>query len=199
MNVAFDGANVEYYLKRCVEEGQLDTVAHAIQLGAHPEGNVMFMSSRRSKMPIKIACRWGRIDVVECLLGLGADPKGTVAIAVGCGHTRIVERLLLAGIAPVDVLSKAAARGHLDIVRLLLDVGVDANETIGPGSPLASAISREHKAMFRLLIEREADVYATGVAEECMRRARKEGLESMLLLLKEHGVDIGEDAYDAVQ
>jgi ankyrin repeat protein len=98
------------------------------------------------------------------------------------GRIELVQRLLEAGIPPTDALPKASAGGYLDVVRLWLDAGVDPNETMGHRSPLASAIAKEHTAMFTLLVERGADLHADGVAEECVRRARKGGLDSMLLL-----------------
>jgi hypothetical protein len=78
-------------------------------------------------------------------------------------------------------------------VQLLLDAGVDANESIGAESPLASAIGMEHVVLFNLLLERGADLDSPGTAEECVRRAKKDGLESMLTLLEEHGVDIAKE------
>jgi len=178
-----------YSLKRCVAMGRLDTVTYAVQLGAHPEGK-KFMSPYRSNEPIQTASRRGHIAIVDYLLALGADPKVAIVAAAERGHTELVDRLLKAGIAPADALPKAAAGGYLDVVRLLLDAGVDANEVVGSKSPLASAISKEHTAMFKLLIDRGADVHAAGVAEECVQRARRDGLESMLLLLRAHGVSI---------
>tara|TARA_R110002003_G_scaffold48_26_gene4179 strand:- start:21705 stop:22058 length:354 start_codon:yes stop_codon:yes gene_type:complete len=114
----------------------------------------------------------GHTAIVEYLLAHGAGPEQTVAMASECGRLELVQRLL--------------EGGYLDVVRLLLDAGVDPNQTIGPKSPLASAIANEH---FTLLVERGAELHADGVAEECVRRARKDGLDSMLLLLQAHGVD----------
>jgi ankyrin repeat protein len=191
--VALEGDRVEYSLKRCVEMGRLDTVQYAIQHGANPRGRTL-MYHPHDNTPIRVACERGHIAIAELLLELGADPKVAIAAAADRGQTELVDRLLKAGIAPVGALPKAAAGGYLDVVRLLLDAGVDANEVVGSKSPnpLASAISREHTAMFELLIDRGADVHAAGVAEECVQRARKDGLESMLLLLRGHGVSIEE-------
>jgi ankyrin repeat protein len=124
----------------------------------------------------------GYTAIVEYLLAHGAGPEQTVAMASEWGRIELVQRLLEAGIPPTDALRGASAGGHLDVVRLMLDAGVDPNETMGPKSPLASAIAKEHTAMFTLLVERGADLHADGVAEECVRRARKDGLDSMLLL-----------------
>lgn len=178
----------EYSLNRCVEMGRLDTVKLAIELGAHPEG-IGGMGHPRNNMPIKRACIRGHTAIVEYLLELGADPEKAMATATDFGHLELVRRLMDIGIAPTNALSSAAAGGYLDIVRLLLNSGVDANETVGIKSPLVGAIAKEHTAMFNLLIERGADIHADGVAEECVRRAKKDGLESMLLLLQAHGVD----------
>lgn len=105
--------------------------------------------------------------------------------------------------APDGALSEAAAKGYLDVVRLLLDAGVDADGTVedetserylsalgrAAPSPLVGAILKEHTAMFNLLIELGADLHSGKTAEKCFRLAKTDGLESMLLLLKAHGVD----------
>jgi len=180
----------QYPLSKSVVFGRLDTVIYVVQLGANPEG-ISVKSSDRCNSPIRLACRCGRVEVAEYLLAQGARPDKTVEIAAQWGHLQLIQRLLEIGIPPTNALANAAAGGYLDVVRLLLDAGADANATIGPKSPLVSAIAKEHPVMFRLLIERGADVHATGVAEECVKRAKEEGLESMLLLLQGQGVDIG--------
>jgi hypothetical protein len=81
-------------------------------------------------------------------------------------------------------------------VRTLLDAGVDVNEEIGARSPLAAAIEMEHAELFRFLLKQGADLHTAGTAEECVKRAKKHGLESMLSLLKHHGVEAG-DSLDA--
>lgn len=144
------------------------------------------MGNPRDNSPLRKACMRGHTAIVEYLLAHGAGPEQTVAMASECGRLELVQRLLEGGIPPTDALPQASAGGYLDVVRLLLDAGVDPNQTIGPKSPLASAIANEH---FTLLVERGAELHADGVAEECVRRARKDGLDSMLLLLQAHGVD----------
>jgi ankyrin repeat protein len=94
-------------------------------------------------------------------------------------------------------LLKAAEGGYIEIVRLLLDSGVDPNETVGLANPLASAIAKEHTALFSLLIEREVDLNTDRVAKECVKRARKDGLDSMLLLLQARG--IADQEYDLIE
>jgi ankyrin repeat protein len=178
-------------LSLCARAGRLDTIAYLIRRGAHPEG-INDMGGPRYIGPIRCASVWGHVAVVEFLLEQGADPSVTIASAAEWGRTELVRRLLNAGITPVNALSGAAAGGYLVIVQLLLDAGVDANESIGSESPLAGAIAKEQTAIFELLLERGADLHSKGTAEECVRRAKKDGLESMLMLLKAHGVDVGE-------
>jgi hypothetical protein len=193
-----DGEYTGYSLHMCIEMGRLDTVKHAMQLGADPRGTSS-MGNPRDNFPVRVACRRGYIPIVEYLLEFGADPKQAIASASEWGRTELVERLLGIGIPPTGALSKAAAGGYISVVRLLLDAGVEPNETgrlPGPISPLAGAIAKEHPAVFALLIERGADLHAYGVAEECVQRARKDGLDSMLLLLEAHGVDIAKTTCD---
>lgn len=175
----------------CAQVGRLDTAQYLILHGAHPEGS-NYMGGPRYNGPIRRASMWGHVSVVEILLSHGADPKVAIAAAAEWGRTEVVKRLLSTGTTPVSALSKAGAGGYLEVTQLLLDTGVDPNESIGLESPLAGAIAKEHTALFKLLIERGADLRSTGTAEECIRRAREGGLESMLDLLKEHGVDVGE-------
>jgi hypothetical protein len=182
--------DAEYWLANCVEAGRLDTVEYAIQLGAHPRGRPGGMGNPRGNIPVEKACMRGHIAIVEYLLAHGAGPEQTIATASQWGRIELVQVLLNAGIPPTGAFSKASAGGYLDVVRSLLDAGVDANETAGSKSPLANAIAMEHTAMFNLLIDRGTDLHADGVAEECVCRAQKDGLESMLLLLQAHGVDI---------
>jgi hypothetical protein len=184
----------EYWLAMCIGMGRLDTVKYAIQLGANPRG-LTDMGHPRDNSPMRTACMRGHTNIVEYLLTRGASPEQTVEMASEWGHFELVQRLLEAGIPPMHALSEASAGGYLDIVRLLLDAGVDPNETMGPKNPLVGAIAKEHTAMFTLLIERGADLHAGGVAEECVQRARKDGLGSMLLLLQAHGVDIATKTY----
>jgi hypothetical protein len=191
-NPTFEGeCGAEYELDLCVLAGRLDTVAYALEVGAPPKG-VGVMGRPGSNLPVRQACMRGHRDVVEYLLAHGAGQESTIATAAEWGRTALVKRLLDLEISPVGALSKAAAGGYLDVVRLLLDAGVDANETPSVKSPLASAIWKEHTAMFDLLLDLGADLHAEGVAEECVQRAKEDGLESMVLLLKDHGVDIGD-------
>jgi ankyrin repeat protein len=89
--------------------------------------------------------------------------------------------------------AKAAAQGYWDIVLLLLDAGADVNEGTGKDSPLVQAIAREHTAMFNLLVKRGGNLYLNGTAQACVQRAKKDGLDSMLVLLAQHGVDVSDD------
>jgi hypothetical protein len=120
---------------------------------------------------------------------VGMESKLATTTAASCGRTTLVRELLNRGIAPVSALSVAAKGPYFDIARILLDAGVDANEEIGARSPLACAIEMEHTELFQFLLRRGADLHTPGTAEECLKRARKDGLESMLCLLEHHGVD----------
>jgi ankyrin repeat protein len=148
--------------------------------------------------PLDEACKMSiaSIHSIELLIKHGADPDVTLVAAASKGQTALVQQLLDRGFAPVRALSAAAAGPYLDIVRIILDAGVNVNEDIGERSPLVSAIGLEHTELFRFLLDRGADLYTPGTAEECVTRAKQDRLESMLCLLKEHGVDI-KDAHEA--
>ncbi|KAF2873683.1 ankyrin repeat-containing domain protein [Massariosphaeria phaeospora] len=138
--------------------------------------------------PLLRACHNGQTEMVQLLINLGAKTKGAVELAAAGGHEQTVRTLLDHG-AEVSgaVLSNPAKLGRISMVRLLLDNGADPNE--GSPNALVTAIALEHKAMFNLLLERGA-VLSKEVGEECVKRAKADGLESMLVFLEEIGVDI---------
>jgi hypothetical protein len=179
----------EYSLSRCVDMGQLETVKHAIELGAHPRG-LGGMGHPRNNLPVERACRRGHTAIVEYLLACGAGPERTVATAAEWGHTKLVQRLLEIGLPSGDALGRAAQHGYLDVVQMLLNAGADPNESTRLANPLVGAIANENTAMFILLIERGADLQRIGVGKACVQRARQEGLNSMLQLLQVYKVNI---------
>jgi ankyrin repeat protein len=170
-------------------QGSLEMTTHLIQLGVHA-GRGPYRGVSPFLQPVYVASRRGHMAVVELLLKHGADPKLALVAAAQRGHTEIVRELLNTGLKPVHVLSKAIPGGYLEVVRLLLDAGADANESGTTISPLAGAIANENTAIFKLLIERGANVQS--IAQECIKIASEDGLESMIQLLKEHGVNIVE-------
>jgi len=137
------------------------------------------------------------------LLEKGANSEHTLATAVVYGRAKLLNVLLDRGIKtsdamvgsrqspePAQLLPNFKFGPYLDVVRLLLDTGVDVNESIGKESPLAWAIAAEHTALFKFLLERGANLHSPGTAEECVRRAKQDDLESMLSLLEQHGVNV---------
>jgi hypothetical protein len=182
------------------QAGDLNAVSYLLSKDVDAQGSLSMHPPWITNNPVKRACQsalWN-MDVIDLLIKNGADPNVTIAAAASCGRTNLVRQLLDRGFVPGRALSAAAIGPYFDIVRILLYAGVDVNEEIGPRSPLASAISMEHTELFNFLIERGADLDTSGTAEECVKRAKKDGLDSMLSLLKEHGVDVGDLDEDEV-
>jgi ankyrin repeat protein len=130
---------------------------------------------------------------------------GAVAAAAGHGHLEIVQKLLEYDASTEGSIATAAAGGYRDSVSLLLHHGAYPNERFVQVQkrnvaaleviPLVCAVDLEHVAMFHLLLEHGADLFDEGcnseVAwKECARVAREAGLESMLVLLKENGINV---------
>jgi hypothetical protein len=187
-------------LQRCIRAGDMAMVQHLLERVNTPFGTPGCNRSHVMYVEDNGACKRGisDIDMVELSIKHGMDSSLTVATAAGCGRTDLVRQLLDRGFAPGRALCAAAIGPYFDIVRILLDAGVDVNEEIGPRSPLASAISMEHTDLFNFLIKRGADLNTPGTTEECVKRAKKDGLDSMLYLLNEHGVDVGDLDKDEV-
>jgi hypothetical protein len=192
--------NLESKLADFAQAGDLNAVSYLLSRGVDAQGGRSMHPPWITNNPVKRACQsalWS-MDVIDLLIKNGADPDVTIAAATSCGRTNLVRQLLDRGFAPGRALSAAAMGPYFDIVRMLLDAGVDVNEEIGPRSPLTSAISMEHTKLFNFLIERGADLNTPGTAEECVKRAKKDELDSMLSLLKEHGVDVEDLVEDEV-
>lgn len=176
-------------------ENRLDTIAYIIHKIPSNHGTCCIMGrdpNRARNVPLQAASKAGNVAVAEYLIRHGADPDLAISAAAEYGRTEFVKAMLKAGRETANAMAKAAANGYWDIVQLLLDAGTDVNASTGKDSPLAHAISREHTAMFKLLLERGADLELKGTAQECVRCAKKDGLDSMLALLEESGVDIRE-------
>jgi len=165
--------------------GRTDMVKHLIQCGAPLDRPV-----RIRKLPryaLWCACKNGHEEVVQVLLQNGAKPRPKeFEIATTHGHASTLKLLLETEAAAQPHFSKgclyaAARKGFADIVQLLLDYGVDPNDN--DTAPLIGAVESEHTAMFRMLVQRGA--VSSEILSEAKKRAEAEGLESMLVLLRE--------------
>ncbi len=200
----------------CARLGFLDMASFLVRADAHTEddrGQYSFIHQYESDHQVSCdlrdrsvwaASRRGSVAIVELLLDDGAKSNHALEGAARHGQINVISMLLDRGVktsdalvdvgtghsVPAKLLAKAERGPHLDVVRLLLDAGVDVNESIGKESPLAKAVATEHTALFEFLLERGADLHSPGTAEECVRQAKKDGSESMLLLLEKHGVDV---------
>jgi ankyrin repeat protein len=106
------------------------------------------LSSRMSRnedhrLPLQLAVRKNRPDMVSLLLELGADPLG----ADGSGHTAAA----YATSPQIDLL--AAAHGHDEVVRALMDAGADPRirDSKHDGDPIDWAEHFERPAIVRIL------------------------------------------------
>jgi uncharacterized protein len=118
----------------------------------------------------------GDVQMVDLLLGAGADPKaaneyGATALYAAATHAdpAITVKLLAAGAdanAPLasgeTALMEAARRGNLDTVRALLSAKADPNAREGKGGQTALmwAISERHSDVVEELVRQGADVNA---------------------------------------
>ncbi|KAF2649141.1 ankyrin [Lophiostoma macrostomum CBS 122681] len=187
----FGGIERQGALAKATIDNRLDTTVYIIHRGPNaPVVNHIGLINGFNQGLIQCAAQAGNVAVAEHLIHHGADPKLAIFAASGHGQTEFVKVMLAAKQPTGLAMAKAAACGHWDIVRLLLDAGDDVNKTPGKNSPLVHAIAREHAAMFKLLVERGADLHLDGTAQECVQRAHNDGLDSMLVLLAEHGVDV---------
>jgi hypothetical protein len=176
-------------LPKSIEEGWTDMAKHLISIGA-PLAAVLGIPGEDNMHIIK-ACEAGHTDIVRLLLEHGANMTDKAILAAAeKGHLSLVELLYDHGLRSEAALPAAVAGGNFRIVKFLVEKGGDVNA----GSPpsVVSAVQLEHTAMFRYLVERGAVLNTGSTGGEAVGRAKAAGLESMLALLQDCGVDLGD-------
>ena len=124
-------------LHDAARKGDTDKVASLIAAGTNPNE-----TDGENATALYIAAGWGRTEVVQLLLELGADPLVRAKTPYGSKGAAI---------------HVASQRGHIDVVEALLDHGVDPNlndPRMGP--PLHLARFAENDEVETLLLERGA-------------------------------------------
>ncbi|PAV62049.1 hypothetical protein WR25_11511 [Diploscapter pachys] len=106
-------------------------------------------SEMSDTIPLVIAARYGRLEIVRTLLKMGADPR-VVGVVKFDGET-------IAGTPP---LWAAAAAGYLEVVRVLVEEGqADINQPTSTNStPLRGACYDGLLEIVKSLIEKGADL-----------------------------------------
>jgi hypothetical protein len=122
------------------------------------------------------------------------------ALLQACENRHIeMVRLLLRYAAPQErksagLVSTAAAGGSLELVKLLLEQGNDIDEprVVVPKLPpaIVSAVALEHTEMFHFLRNCGAAFESQAIIADAIGRAKNDGLDSMLELLEQQGIDI---------
>jgi hypothetical protein len=161
-------------LTDAVKHGRVDMTAKLLQLGAPTEGKAY--GHQVTNRPLIAACRSGNKEVVRQLLEHGAKLTG-------------------------HEIGQAAEKGQMGMLKLLMEYGANVNRGIPEGAdnflhsrwylrtlaPIVSAVRLEHTDMFYLLVENGA-ILEGEVGLTAAKRAREEGLKSMLVLLQDQGV-----------
>lgn len=188
INKEFGQKDYTDFLRHCAIKGWTDMAAHYLDLGAFLEGLDTSLWQGQERWPLLEACKNGHRDVIEVLLKYGANTcLLALEFAAGRGYLDIVRSLLQQGAELGDAISLAAAKGYGDVDQELLDHGADIKNLRRP--LLVYAVEQERVSLFRRLVERGCDPCDRKTVAECVRLAKEQGLESMLQLLSEHGVN----------
>ena len=137
------------------------------------------------------AARWDESELVDRLLGAGADPKkanryGISPLLEACenGDAAVIGKLLSAGADPNSAqpegetaLMTAARTGDTESVGTLIDHGARVNlrETWRGQTAMMWAVAEKHPDVVRLLIERGAEVDARSKVFDYSQMKVKEG------------------------
>ena len=175
------------------------------------DGMLEEMEDLSKLLLVHIPAERGYRDVVQMFLQLGADIEATtygertaLHLAARMGHVGVVKHLVhqaakvnskdYDGITP---LMMAARRGNADVVSFLLKKGaeIDAYGTVeyteGPSSAIGQAVSKEHTAIVRLLLEKGADPNSKFRKGTLLHTAIRNGdSQSIVELLLEKGADL---------
>ncbi|KAF2001460.1 ankyrin [Amniculicola lignicola CBS 123094] len=191
------------HLDEAVKHNWLAMARHLLESGITANGLPKTKKTKAVEpqmLPLYQACFKGNTEMVKLLCDHGARPRELHLVAAASkGHLGVTRILVDLGIEARGIVARAASSGCVEVVKLLIDRGAEINnsypglhmKTFLPVYPaLIGAIVLEHTAMFRLLIERGAEL-TPQIA--CEAGANAAGLESMLDLLKEYGVDINLD------
>jgi hypothetical protein len=138
-------------------------------------------------------CAEGYTESAVHAIDLGAPIDGNpgdITPLKACAHVGAMRLLLQRGAKASGTgaeIAKAARWGRLDLVKLLVEHG----ESVCSGTPppIVSAVELEHDSMFRFLVE-HGSLDGGDAGELAMKKAREQGLQSMVALLEEHGVTV---------
>jgi ankyrin repeat protein len=147
------------------------------------------VSKRNLALYLNIAARSGWYEMTRHLLALVASHDRLNPLRWAClnGHSAIVDLLLDHGESPTsDAVSCAAKYGRWGLVKRLVALGADINSKVP--SPLYAAIALERADMAKWLVSLGAKTDGE-FGRTLVQLARKDGLESMLVLLKELKVE----------
>ncbi|KAJ3111032.1 hypothetical protein HDU96_006035 [Phlyctochytrium bullatum] len=122
-------------------------------------------SLRARERAFLLACRYGRLPVVNLLLGTGTYPathnnQGLLS-AAACGHSDIVRLLLDTHRVRPDAgdnfaVIAAAGAGHFEIVKMLLETG-DVDITANENEAIRLAAMNGHPDVVELLLREEVN------------------------------------------
>jgi hypothetical protein len=204
-------ANIEEDMSETVIGSHMQWLKRGLETTNLETFNVLFRMKEQCSDPyiweedlariLRMGCEAGAEEMVRRILALDAPlvghPHGQCDIidpleaackgkdGYGTPNSARIARILLSYGAEIKghEVAIAAKTQNMDLVRTLIQAGADVNK--GDPKPLVSAIASERPDMFRELIRLGARL-DNEVLKECVEKARGEGLESMLELLKQY-------------
>ena len=192
-----DGAE---QLRNAAANGDLKRVAAELAAGAPIDGR-----GKHGATPLCVAAREAQVDVVEYLIGRGADPNdGCLVYAMGRRQLETARFLLDKGARPsASALVAAVYNGEVGCVELLVSRGADVDELGKIGghamTALHAAARRGHTDLASYLIAAGATVDSRDhFGYTPLHYASIAGQKGVVLLLISEGADVNARTQDGL-
>lgn len=173
-----------YVIVQCAKKGWHETVDHMLNHDAHET----ILDAIAIQNSILEAAKMGHTRLIEVIFAHGIQPHDCAMLAGAAnGQTQIIKMLMMYDLTMNGTVVSAAKGDHARTVGFLLAEGGNADEEDEDLSALCYAVLHEDTKMFENLRQYGARLPSREMFELCEQKAKKNGVESMLNLLKAQG------------